>query len=142
MFNQFPYSNFSTYFKENIFCFYLRRQVPNNSKNVPKKFRRKSSTHEIVLIFFSAGINIFYLFVNTNTVCICSAMKIAAELNSHFPANIVLVKTYWKRLEDVFSVTFFCLPRCLEDVLKTSWKMSWRRLETSWRRLEDVLKMC
>ena len=39
--------------------------------------------------------------------------------------------------------------RCLEDVLKTSWKclekvfkMSWRRFcKTSWRRLEDVLKM-
>ena len=25
-------------------------------------------------------------------------------------------------LQDVFSVTLFCLPRCLEGVLKTSWK--------------------
>ena len=85
------------------------------------------------------------------------------------PANIRLgqdvLKTSWRRLEDVFSVTFFCLPRRLENVLKTSWrhncktsckhvlktswKMSWRRLEdvlgrrianTSWRRLEDVLE--
>ena len=79
------------------------------------------------------------------------------------PANIRLgqdvLKTSWRRLEDVFSVTFFCLPRRLENVLKTSWrhncktsckhvwKTSWRRLEdvlktpwkTSWRRLEDVL---
>ena len=79
------------------------------------------------------------------------------------PANIRLgedvLKTPWSRLEDVFSVTFFCLPRRLEDiiarrlantswkrledVLMTSWKTSWRRLEsvlkTSLRRLEDVL---
>ena len=73
------------------------------------------------------------------------------------PANIRLgedvLKTSWRRLEDVFSVSFFCLPRCLEDVLKTSWKhnckTSWRRLQdilgrripiTSWRRLQDVFK--
>ena len=34
------------------------------------------------------------------------------------PANIRLgedvLKMSWRRLEDVFSVTFFCLPRCLE----------------------------
>ena len=34
--------------------------------------------------------------------------------------TFVLVKTYWRRLEDVFSVIFFCLPRRIEDVLKTS----------------------
>ena len=85
------------------------------------------------------------------------------------PANIRLgqdvLKTSWRLLEDVFSVTFFCLLRCLEDilktswrhncktsckhVLKTSWKTSWRRFrktyckyvfKTSWRRLEDVLE--
>ena len=81
------------------------------------------------------------------------------------PANIRLgedvLKTSWKRLEDVFSVIFFCLPRRLENVLKTSWthncktscnrilNTSWKRLEdiiarrlanTSWTRLEDVLK--
>ena len=57
--------------------------------------------------------------------------------------TLVLVKACCIRLEDVFSVTFFCLPRCLQDiiarclfddVLKTSWK---RRLG---RFLEDVLK--
>ena len=38
----------------------------------------------------------------------------------------------WRRLEDVLSVTFFGLPRHVQDVLKTSWK----NLEkTSWRRL-------
>ena len=49
--------------------------------------------------------------------------------------------SWWRRLEDVFSVTFFCLPRRLEDVLKMSWrhncKTSWRRLR---RRLEDLLE--
>ena len=40
-----------------------------------------------------------------------------------FPANIRLgedvLKTSSRRLQDVFSVTFFCLPRRFEDVLKT-----------------------
>ena len=80
------------------------------------------------------------------------------------PANIRLcqdvLKTYWRHLPDVFSVTFFCLPKRREGVLKTSWrhncktsckhvlKKSWRRLgrcfedvlKTSWKCLEDVLK--
>ena len=50
-------------------------------------------------------------------------IEVYKTLNS-FPANIRLgedvLKTYWRRLQDVFSVTFFCLPRRLEDVLKTS----------------------
>ena len=74
--------------------------------------------------------------------------------------TFVLVKTYWRRLEDVLKTSWrrlqcniFCLIRCLENVLKTSCevilKTSWRRLEdvfgrrianTSWRRLEDVLE--
>ena len=42
--------------------------------------------------------------------------------------------SWWRRTEDVFSVTFFCLPRRLEDIIA-------RRLaNTSWRRLEDVLE--
>ena len=61
--------------------------------------------------------------------------------------------SWWRRTEDVFSVTFFCLPRRLEDIisrrlantprrrlgrrLEDVLKMSWRRLA---RRLEDVLK--
>ena len=49
----------------------------------------------------------------------------------------VLMKTYWRRLEDVFSVTIFRLSRRLEDVLKTSWR---RLAKTFWRRLEEVLK--
>ena len=47
----------------------------------------------------------------------------------------------WRRLQQVFSVTFFRLPRRLEDVLKTSWR---RLANTSWRhlprRLQDVFK--
>ena len=41
----------------------------------------------------------------------------------------------WRRLQHVFSVTIFCLPRRLEDVLKTSWK-------TKNCYAEDVLKTC
>ena len=60
----------------------------------------------------------------------------------------------WRRLQHVFSVTIFRLPRrlaktswrVLENVLKTSCKTSWRRLgrrkivtlKASWRRLEDM----
>ena len=72
----------------------------------------------------------------------------------------VLVKTYWRRLEDVLETSWrrlqgniFCFIRCLENVLKTSCKeilkTSWRNFEdvfgrrianTSWRRLGDVLE--
>ena len=76
------------------------------------------------------------------------------------PANIRLyenvLKTSSRRLQDVFSVTFFCLPRRLEGIIakrltNTSWrrlgrrfkdvlKTSWRRFrKTSWRRPEDIL---
>ena len=47
-----------------------------------------------------------------------------------------------RRLEDVFSITIFCLARYLQDVFK----MSSRRLEDEtllrWRRVEDVFKTC
>ena len=66
--------------------------------------------------------------------------------------TFVLVKTYWRHLEDVFSVTFSCLSRrtsarhnckvslwrCLEDFFKRTWRK--RFANNSWRRLEDVLK--
>ena len=66
--------------------------------------------------------------------------------------TFVLVKTYWRRLENVFSVTFFCLPRRLEDVLGRCiantfwrrlpdvWKTKSVTLKTSSRRLEEVLE--
>ena len=57
-----------------------------------------------------------------------------------------------RRLQNVFSVTIFCLPRRLEEVFKTSCEMSSRRLQdvfpkirrkivtlkTCWRRLQDM----
>ena len=69
-----------------------------------------------------------------------------------FPANICWSS---RRLQNVFSVTVFRLPRRLENVLKRLENalehkklLRWRRLETclekvlnkSWRCLEDVLK--
>ena len=66
--------------------------------------------------------------------------------NSKYPSKHLLVlKTSWRRLQNVFSVTIFRFPKRLEDVLKTSWKTkncyaedvlktSWRHvLKTSWR---------
>ena len=41
----------------------------------------------------------------------------------------------WRRLQHVFSIIIFRLPRLLENILKTSRKTSWRHLKTSWRRL-------
>ena len=61
------------------------------------------------------------------------------------PSNIT-----WRRLQHIFSVTIFRLPRRHEDIFKTSsrplgrkgivtLKMSSRRLEDmSWRRLKDM----
>ena len=51
-----------------------------------------------------------------------------------------------RRLQYVFSVTYFRLPRCFQDVFKTSCEMSSRRLgrriiislKTYWRRLQDM----
>ena len=58
--------------------------------------------------------------------------------NQSQPSKHLLVfKTSWRRLQHVFSVTILRLPRCLEDVLETSWR---RLAKTSWRRLEDILK--
>ena len=62
--------------------------------------------------------------------------------------NLYLTYLYLtnQRLQHLFSVTLFGLPRRLEDVLKTSRKTSWRRLgrqkvvtlKTSSRRPEDM----
>ena len=61
-------------------------------------------------------------------------------------------KTYSRHLQDVFSVTIFCLPRRLENVFKTYsrhlarglqdvFKMSSKHLcKTSLRRIQDVFK--
>ena len=49
----------------------------------------------------------------------------------------LVFKTPWRRLQHVFSVTIFRLPRRLQEVLK----MSWRSLANkSPKRLEDVFK--
>ena len=60
----------------------------------------------------------------------------------------------WRRLQHVFGVTIFRLPRRLvntswrrlEDIPQDILKMSWSTLKTSWRRIqdmiEDVLKTC
>ena len=66
----------------------------------------------------------------------------------HPSKHLLVLKTSWRRLEHVFSVTIFWLPRRLEDVLQR------RRLEDisqdvlederflCWRRLQDILKAC
>ena len=84
-------------------------------------------------------------------------------------SSINIFKTCWRHVFktslrhvfkmswNVFSITIFCLSRRLQDVFKTAWEISarrlgrrkiitlktcWRRLQDiSWRRLEDVLKI-
>ena len=72
------------------------------------------------------------------------------------PANIRLgkdvLKTSSRRLQDVFSVTFFCLPRRLEDIIarrlaNTSWRHNCKTpckhvLKTSWRRFRKTYCQC
>ena len=43
--------------------------------------------------------------------------------------HLLVFKTYWRRLQQVFIVTVFHLPRRLQDVFNTSW-----------RRFEDILQ--
>ena len=64
--------------------------------------------------------------------------------------TFVLVKTYWRRLEDIIARRLANTSwRRLEDVLKTTCKTSWRRFrktyckyvfKTSSRRLQDLLE--
>ena len=48
----------------------------------------------------------------------------------------------WKRLEDVFSIAVFHLPRPFHDVFMTRFPkaISRRLTNTSWKRLEDVFE--
>ena len=46
--------------------------------------------------------------------------------------------SWWRRLEDVFSVTFFYLSRRLEDFFKTCSRQNCKT--SSWRRFEDILE--
>ena len=75
------------------------------------------------------------------------------ELKKNPSKHFLFSKTSWIRLEDVFSVTFFHLPRRLQDVFKGSsrrvfktsskdvFKTSSRRLQNVFaRRLQDVFK--
>ena len=83
-----------------------------------------------------------YIYSKTNTWHDVNIQSIS------FPENIPLgedvLKSSWRRLQDVFSVTFFCLPRLLQDIIARHLaNTSWRRLaKTSWNYLEDVLGRC
>ena len=78
----------------------------------------------------------------------CSDLLLSRVLSQQtFVGLQDVFKTYsrhiFRRLQHVFSVAFFCLPRRLQDVLKTSCKYV---LKTSWKMkdcyAEDVLKTC
>ena len=50
-----------------------------------------------------------------------------------------LLNISWKRLEDVFNVTISRLLRCLQDIFRTSWKMSCKTINCY---VEDIFKTC
>ena len=55
-----------------------------------------------------------------------------------FQQTFVLVKTYWKRPEEIFSVPFLLSSKTSSRyICKTSWKYV---LKTSWGRLGDVFE--
>ena len=98
------------------------------------------------------NLSLIYLFILLRSLFIkrnCSRFSLPQFCrNTILPANIRLgedvLKMSWRWLQHVFSVTFFCLLRRLQDALKTSSRHNCKTsckhvLETSWRRLEDVL---
>ena len=87
------------------------------------------------------NLSLIYLFILLRSLFIkrnCSRFSLPQLCRYKIlPANIRLgedvLKTSWRWLQHVFSVTSFCLLRRLQDIIA-------RRLaSTSWRRLEDVL---
>ena len=58
------------------------------------------------------------------------------RFGSLYPSKL---SSWWRRTEDVLSVTFFCLQRRLEYILRTSSRHNFKA--SSWRRLqEEVFK--
>ena len=87
-------------------------------------------------------------------ICLENILKISLQyvlkMSWRFLEDVL--KTFWKRLEDVWKLLEDVLKtsskrlkdvfaRSLEDVFENVWKKSWQDvLKTSWKRLEDVLK--
>ena len=74
------------------------------------------------------------------------------KIKEHVPSKHLLVfKTSWRYLQQVFCITIFCLPRCLEDLLEDENFLRCRRLQdvfltcleyvfkTSWRQTKCLL---
>ena len=73
--------------------------------------------------------------------------------NTHPSKHLLVFKKSWRRLQDmswkrlqhVFSVTIFCLPRCVEYIMKTSWRRLEEVFKTFWKTkncyAEDIMKM-
>ena len=114
----------------------------------------KCSTSIIILYYNLA----WWCKLQIRTIVKPSNLSVAVQARryKHMPnKHLLVLKTSWRRLQgmswrrlrNVFSVLIFCLPRRLEDVVKTSWRRIRRRLgrhfedvlKTSWRCLEDVL---
>ena len=101
------------------------------------------------------NLSLIYLFILLRSLFIkrnCSRFSLPQLCrNKILPANIRLgedvLKTSWRWLQHVFSVTSFCLLRRLQDALKTSSRhncktsckhvleTSWRCFRKTWRRL-------
>ena len=117
---------------------------------------------------------LYWHYIKQNTLTVpCEEFKIVSFTSSQmkninllllsrrFPVKLIpskhllIFKTSWRRLQYVFSVIIFRLPRCLEDVLqrrledisrdvlKTSWKTKNCYAEDVFKTiLQDILKTC
>ena len=103
---------------------------------------RKTASEKKHSLFLDSRTTLYRIPSEVVTSGLIAGLRPATLLKN--PANIHLgedvLKTSSRRLEDVFSVTFFC-----QDVLKRSWRrlediIARRLTNTSWRRLEDVLE--
>ena len=140
-----------------LFSFSFQYKILKNVLHLNKKlftFQRltsslcpicKLSDETVLYLFYECNIiqnlwnDLALFFENDSTLDLKPQAAFLGFLKDTLPSKYLLVlKTSWRRLQHVFSVTIFRLARCLEDVLKTSRKTSWRHvLKTFSKRLGD-----
>ena len=143
-------------------CIFIKKEIPTQvfSCEYCGIFKNSFLLEHSLFIILLCDDRILWTSLGARLTCFMFLVLLlwnsSVRIRAPYPANIRLgenvLKTSWRRLEDVFSVKFFCLPRRLEDIISrrlanTSWRRLGRRLEDVFktslrrlaRRLEDVL---
>ena len=140
-----------------LFSFSFQYKILKNVLHLNKKlftFQRltsslcpicKLSDETVLYLFYECNIiqnlwnDLALFFENDSTLDLKPQAAFLGFLKDTLPSKYLLVlKTSWRRLQHVVSVTIFCVARRLEDVLKTSRKTSCRHvLKTFSKRLGD-----